>query len=73
METTQILRLLIEREFPLEGRILDALASCLYLAGIKTKERRYQAEIAKIVNIDPDTLRVVFKEIVKTLEGELRE
>ena len=40
METTQILRLLIEREFPLEGRILDALASCLYLARIKTKERR---------------------------------
>ncbi|MFX1534367.1 MAG: transcription initiation factor IIB family protein [Promethearchaeota archaeon] len=49
---------------------MNVAAAALYIAGIKTGERRTQQQIAMIAKTTPVTIRNRFKELVKALEIE---
>ncbi|MHA2244581.1 MAG: transcription initiation factor IIB [Candidatus Hodarchaeales archaeon] len=46
---------------------MSIAAACLYIAGVKTGERRTQQQIAKAAKTTPVTIRNRFKEIVRVL------
>ncbi|UCE13758.1 MAG: transcription initiation factor IIB [Candidatus Heimdallarchaeota archaeon] len=46
---------------------MSIAAACLYIAGVKTGERRTQQQIARAANTTPVTIRNRFKEIVRVL------
>ncbi|MFW9854010.1 MAG: transcription initiation factor IIB family protein [Candidatus Thorarchaeota archaeon] len=47
---------------------MSIAAACLYIAGVKTGERRTQQQIARAAKTTPVTIRNRFKEIVRVLE-----
>ncbi|MHA1971992.1 MAG: transcription initiation factor IIB [Candidatus Hodarchaeales archaeon] len=47
---------------------MSIAAACLYIAGVKTGERRTQQQIARVAKTTPVTIRNRFKEIVRILE-----
>lgn len=47
---------------------LSVVATCIYLAGVQTGERRTQRQIAKAARTTPVTIRNRLKEIVRVLE-----
>lgn len=70
MEAVRIVRLAREKGITVGKNPMSIAAACLYIAGVKTGERRTQQQIAYCAKTTPVTIRNRFKEIVKILELE---
>lgn len=68
MAAVKIVKRTREKGITVGKNPMSIAAACLYIAGVKTGERRTQQQIARVARTTPVTIRNRFKEIVRVLE-----
>ncbi len=70
LEANKIIQNAIECGITIGKHPASTVGAALYLAGIRTGERRTQDQVAKVASITPVTIRNRFKEMVKVLSPQ---